>query len=496
MAIDLNRYIFPEDQNGNCAPLPKQQQFMDLAGDPNGPKVIGYFGGVGSGKSVTLCGTILGQCVQYGGEWVISRLYMPELRRTTMKTFLEMIPPELLVEHRIADAEVKIKSISGKPATVYFVGLDEPTKLLSLNLSGAGIDEGSEVPEEAFLLLLNRLRNKNGLRKLLVVGNPRGHNWVYKYLVAKKNLKNPEAYHMIHAPSTENKHLPDGYVQGMLDTYSPERIKRDVMGSFESFEGQVYTEYDRSLHVVRPFVIPNNWSRHIRIDHGFKNPASVGFYAISPDGDVYKYREIYVREWLISEIVNGNQKLKKEGKEWRGISQFVGTNVSSYQTVKIDPSTKQRNGIKGESAYDEYVRNWNKDLPDAMPPIQLAKNDVVVGIDRVKQYLKPHPKSGKPSLFFFDTCVETLEEIGTYRYPELRPSEQGNKSEKENPVKIHDHAMDEMRYMVVDLPERYKPLQDEIDRHKKYTAAEIRMQDEYQKLLQPKEGKDPFGDGI
>lgn len=475
--IDLNKYIFPIDDKGEHGPLPKQKTFMDLANDPKGPQCLGYFGGVGSGKSVVLCGTILSQAVVYGGEWVISRLYMPELRRTTMKAFLEMVPPELLIEHRVADAEVRIKSVTGKPATIYFIGLDEPTKLLSLNLSGAGIDEGSEVSEEAFMLLLNRLRNKQGLRKIYVVGNPRGHNWVYKLLVQKKNLKNPNNYHMILAPTTENTHLPEGYVQNMLDSYSPERVKRDVYGSFDSFEGQVFSEFDREQHVVRPFKIPTNWERHIRIDHGFRNPAAILFFAVSPDGEVYVYKEIYEREKLIRELV---ELVKKN----------VGK-TDKFQTAKIDPSTKARRGIAGESDYDEYRRHW----PDKLPVLGMAKNDVQVGVDRVKSYFKIHPKLKQPMLYIFDNCVNLLEEVSTYRYPELRPNEQGNKSEKENPLKVHDHAVDALRYFIVDLPEPYKTEPDEFERRKKYNDIEIKLQDEIKFLKKPKgDTKDPWGD--
>lgn len=461
---------------------------MGLANDPEGPQCVAYFGGVGSGKSVVLCGTMLGQGIMYGGEYVISRLYMPELRRTTMKTFLEMVPAELLIEHRVADAEVWVKSASGKPAVFYFVGLDEPTKLLSLNLSGAGIDEGSEVSQEAFLLLLNRLRNKLGLRKLLVVGNPRGHNWVYQLFVAKKGLKNPNNYQMILAPTTENIHLPTGYVQNMLDTYSPERIKRDVFGSFDSFEGQVYSEFDREMHVVRPFRIPASWPRHIRMDHGFRNPAAFLFFAISPDGEVFLYKEIYQREWLIEELINGK---KQHGKILPGLKQSLNKDADSFKTAKIDPSTRRRDGKRGESDFDEYVRHW----PDKLPPLGLAKNDVELGVDRVKLYLKIHPKTKAPSLFIFETCQNTIEEISTYRYPELRPAEQGSKNEKENPLKVHDHAMDALRYMIIDLPEPYKPEPNENERFEKYTNIEIKFQDELKAMKQPRTDKtDPWQD--
>lgn len=485
--IDL-RECFPESLTGSRGPLPKQKEFLDTSLDPKRSKYIAYVGGIGSGKSLIGCITVLHWAVLYPGDYLICRQFMPELKDTTYSTFKLVCPPDLILEDRVADMKIKIKAIGGKSSWVLFRQLEEPEKLRSLNLSGFYIDEANQVSEEGFMLLQGRLRG-SGIRKGILTTNPKGHDWIYRWFFQKDHMKDAvvkAAFHLIKAPSTENIHLPDGYLQSVMASWDDARIQREIQGSFDAFEGQVYSDFRRDIHVVRPFRIPANWERHIRLDHGYRNPAAVLFFAISPEGECYCYKELYVREWLIKEIVLGNKKEKKEG--------LVGLTRGgpSFITAKIDPSTKARRGSSGESDFDEYRRHW----PETLPHLQLAKNDVQVGIDRVKSYLKPDPKTNKPLLYVFETCVNLLEEITTYRYPDLRPNQQGTKNEDEKPIKVDDHALDALRYMVVDLPERYKPLQDEIDRHKKYTAAEIRMQDEFKKLTGPKDFKDPFSDGI
>ncbi len=461
---------------------------MDISLDRTKSKYIAYIGGIGSGKSLIGCITVLHWALLYPGDYLICRQFMPELKDTTYATFKLICPPELIEEDRIADMKIRIKTPSGKPSWILFRQLEEPEKLRSLNLSGFYIDEANQVSEEAFMLLQGRLRG-GGIRKGIMTTNPKGHDWLYRWFLQKDHMKEQivkDQYYLIKAPSTENIHLPDGYLQSVMASWDEARIKREIEGSFDAFEGQVYSDFRRDVHVVRPFRIPANWDRHIRIDHGYRNPAATLFFAVSPDGECYVYKELYVREWLIKEIVLGNKKEKKDGL----IGFIQGT--SSFKTAKIDPSTKARRGGTGESDYDEYRRHW----PDNLPPLQLAKNDVQLGIDRVKSYLKSDTKTNRPLLFIFDTCVNLLEEITTYRYPDLRPNQQGVKSEDEKPIKVDDHALDALRYMIVDLPERYKPLQDEIDRHKKYTQIEIRMQDEFKKMTGPKDSKDPFSDGI
>lgn len=479
--IDLNN-SFPEGKDGTRRPLPKQGELLRRVLTLTGPKYVAYVGGIGSGKSLIGCIAMLSQAVMYPGDYLISRQFLPELKITTYKTFLEICPPELIAEHRIADMMVKIKCGNGKHSNIYFRQLEEPDKLRSLNLSGFLIDEANQVSEEAFLLLQGRLRG-SGLRKGIIVSNPNGHDWLYRWFYKKDHLRSDQAknqFSLIMAPSTENVHLPDGYIQDMMNAWSDERIKREIMGSFDAFEGMVYHEFRRDVHVVRPFRIPDTWERHIRKDHGYRNPAAFVCFAISPEGEVYVYREFYEREWLIHELLNGDTKTKKIGfvEKCRG---------EKFLTAKIDPSTRARRGTTGASDYDEYVKHW----PESFPALQMAKNDVQVGIDRVKSYLKVNPKNNKPLLYIFDTCENLLEEITTYRYPDLKPNQQGKKSEHEKPIKVDDHALDALRYMIVDLPEPYT-FEKKDDRHLKYRAAEISLQDEYENLTNPKP-KDPFG---
>jgi phage terminase large subunit len=395
-----------------------------------------------------------------------------------MKTFLDMCPKELILEIRVADAEVHIRSSQGK-AIVYFIGLDEPGKIDSMNLSGFAIDEASQTTEEAFLKLQGRLRNTKGLRKGLLVGNPKGRDHVYRYFVSKTAIK-PEQhskYKMIVAPSTENIHLPDGYIEGMLGSYSKERIQRDIMGSFDSFEGMIYDDFSRNIHVVEPFEIPTGWTRIVGADHGFANPAAMLFGAVDHDGNVVIYKELYLREHLIKDICG-------RFKELIGASAENPKGKEKIDAIYIDPSTKARRGQLGVSDFSTYLEY----LPDNVPLI-CANNEVSAGIDRVKTYLRANPATKKPRLTIFNTCHNLIEEIGEYRWAELSASQEGQKNQKEEPRKYNDHACDALRYLVMSRPDPSK-------REKKFEGwptINSSIQKELEILRNPKP-KDPFND--
>jgi PBSX family phage terminase large subunit len=386
----------------------------------------------------------------------------------------------------VALSEVHIKSASGKPAIFYFVGLDEPDKLRSLNLSGFGIDEASQVSEESFLLLMNRLRNPKGLRKGVIVGNPAGHNWVFHRFVKQDSLRTEEAkrdYMLIRAPSTENVHLPDGYVASMLANYSDERVQREIMGSFDAFEGAVYPEFRRDVHVIKPFKIPSEWTRVIGIDHGYRNPSAWIWAAVDGDQNLYVYREFYEREWLIEEICKGHRVRNQAGVT----TLMKGEKISM---AVIDPSTRaERNEKNGEKVSDFTI--YQDNLPSDFP-LATANNDVTAGIDRVKSYMKIDPRTNKPKLFIFDSCTNLIDELCKYRYMELNHSQVGKKNEREQPYKHDDHAVDALRYLIMSQPEPYVAT-DEIYTKIKYNSLEGSLHRDLERIRAPKSNKDPFG---
>lgn len=477
VTIDLST-LFPAGTDGTHKPLPKQREFLNTVLDPKGPQFVSYYGGFGSGKSVVLCAAILTQAVTYGGEYLISRHFMPELRRTTMKAFLDMCPKDLILEIRVADAEVHLKSARGK-AIVYFIGLDTPDKIDSMNLSGFAIDEASQTTEEAFLKLQGRLRNTKGLRKGLLVGNPKGRDYVYRYFVSKIAIKEDQRhkYRMFVAPSTENIHLPEGYVENLLGSYSKERIQRDIMGSFDSFEGMIYDEFDRNVHVVKPFEIPSSWTRIVGADAGYTNPAVFLFGAVDHDGNIIIYREIYQRETLIKDLC-------AQFKSAIGCSPHNPRGTEKIDAIYIDPSTKARRGQLGISDFTTYMEY----LPDSIPLLP-ANNEVSPGIDRVKTYLRTDPKTKKPRMLIFDTCTNLLEEVGEYRWSELSASQEGSKNQKEEPRKYNDHAMDAWRYLVMSRPDPARRIKEV----RGFPSMSTGIQKELEELRKPKQ-RDPFGD--
>ena len=71
--------------------------------------------------------------------------------------------------------------------------------------------------------------------------------------------------------------------------------------------------------------------------------------------------------------------------------------------------------------------------------------------------------NGKPGLFIFSNCTNTIKEIETYRWREKSVTQAQDLNEPDVPEKANDHAMDALRYFAVsythrtESPKPYKP---------------------------------------
>ncbi len=64
-------------------------------------------------------------------------------------------------------------------------------------------------------------------------------------------------------------------------------------GRWDINVGFFWEGYWTDKNIVEPFMPPLNWKRWRAMDWGFARPYSIGWYTISPDGEIYRYRELY-----------------------------------------------------------------------------------------------------------------------------------------------------------------------------------------------------------
>ena len=431
-------------------PLPKQLTFLR---SPAREAV--YAGGFGSGK--TLSGgfkALLAALEHPGTVGLVGRQTYGALRDNTQKVLLEgddkppIIPPEL-VATRSEKGGTSVTLHNG--SEILFRSFQDwnETKLLGPNYGFVYVDELTECTEKVWLAFLSRLRHPAGPEQAWGTTNPNGHDWVWRRFHPDSGQAESDTL-LVHAPSEENVHLSDTYM-AWLRSQQPEWQKRYVDANFDTAAGQIWDEWNRTVHVVPPFEVPYQWTRFESLDHGRRNPTAVLWWAVDPEGNLIVC-DGYYEPGLVEQHATAIKTTRGERK---------------WPPIVADPQVFTR-GFDGQCVNDEYQRHGIQ--------LQAAANDVAAGLNRVSEWLTRragevfpdwHPyagtlgpdEQGAPRLYVIDTpgTQDLRREIPDYRWRDLSPSQADKTDEPEEPRKKDDHACDALRYGVMSRARPWAP---------------------------------------
>lgn len=334
-------------------------------------------------------------------------------------------------------------------ARIWVGGLDHPGKVLSSERDFIYVNQAEQLAIEDWETLTTRATGRAGNVKIAqCIGdcNPGPPQHWIKAREKTGKLKLLETRHEDN-PSLFNE---DGNVteQGKvtivaLDGLTGARKLRLRFGQWAQAEGAVYDIWDDSIHLIDRFEIPKDWPRYRVVDFGFTNPFVCQWWAQNPDGDLIRYREIYMTQCTVKvhaqrilELENAVRFKVTRGKQQVEISETALIQVTVCDTDAEDRATLQENGISTIA----------------------ARKDVRPGIDAVTERLKKTAK-GKPRLYLMrGSLVETDPSLANKRKPTCTEEEipgyvwqvvKDGKPVKEEPLKLDDHGCDGMRYMVM-----------------------------------------------
>lgn len=248
-------------------------------------------------------------------RWAAIRGTYPQLRDTTMRTVFQWLPVEYFGKFHADEHRYVVKAFENCEFEILFRALDRPDdvkKLLSLDLTGAFVNEMREIP----WAVIDALQGRCGRFPAKVDGGatwygmwgdtnpPDSDSKFYKFF---EETKLPSGFaRLFKQPSglsaeAENiPNLPDGYYQRLAMGKSPEWVNVYIHGQYGFvMDGKpVYPEYKDRVHCqeVEPVpgpVVYRGW------DFGL-TPACV-FSQILPDG-----------RWLVfDEIVSDNMGIER-----------------------------------------------------------------------------------------------------------------------------------------------------------------------------------------
>jgi len=267
------------------------------------------------------------------------------------------------------------------------------------------------------------------------------------YDASLRDPNNPDdkGWSTIYIPASmlDNKYLDAGYAAQFGGL--PDHIQRQLRdGDWNVVPGAFFDCFDTQTHVIRPFKIPEHWTRFRSVDWGHATPFSVGWWAISDGepvidsaGDEHVYPEgamIRYREWYGCEKKNNNATTK--GLRISGTELAQGIQAREDEGEKItysvaDPSMWRSDGgpSQAERAYQDGII------------FRKADNQRELGWQEMYRRMKDE------MLFVFNTCQDFIRTIPAIQADERRPEDitQTNRGGE-------DHIADETRYACMSRP--------------------------------------------
>jgi PBSX family phage terminase large subunit len=260
-------------------PVNEQQAgFMESSA----PRLL-FSGAFGAGKTVALCAKGLKLSLDYPHNYgLICRKVRATLGQTTIKTFLERVCPQELIES-YNKSEGLITLTNG--SQILFGGLDDPLKLGSLELGWAGIDEAIESVEDDWNMIEGRLRLADVPHVIMAATNPGPPaHYLHRMFFT---LGKGEVYQ---AGTLDNPQLPEDYRQRMQE-FEGTYYDRYVLGQWVGMEGLVYSAFDEKGCVIPRFEIPKSWLVYSGHDFGDAHTVAL-FLAENPGtGEFFGFSE-------------------------------------------------------------------------------------------------------------------------------------------------------------------------------------------------------------
>lgn len=290
----------------------------------------------------------------------------------------------------------------------YCLGAEKVSQVSKLRGSSIKYCYGDEVAEwnpEVFELLKSRLDKPYSCFDGAL--NPQSPNhWLKKFLDSDADIYSQ------HYTIFDNPFLPKEFVDNLCREYAGMvYYKRYILGEWALAEGLIYPMYEEAVSEPLDGAEMDRITEWVlSIDYGTQNAFAALLWGLK--GGVWHC----VREYYYSGRDTGQQKTDEEYAS--DLDTFIG-NLTDLETI-IDPSA---------ASFIALLRKR-----DGRYRVRKADNNVADGIRETASAMR----QGKIKIS--RACKNTISELQGYVWDE--------KAADDVPVKINDHAMDSMRYMV------------------------------------------------
>lgn len=308
-----------------------------------------------------------------------------------------------------------------------------PDSLVGDSLDGVIMSEAAKHTKETWERYIRpALSDKRGFADFPTT--PEGFDWLYDQWMLGKDPSLQGVYESWKFPSWYNQVIfplgvDDPEIKLARKTLTETSFKQEYGAEFGSFAGKIYDEWDISKHVKNHEFRPD-WPNYIAFDWGFTNPMAAVEFQVSPQDEIFIWREYYKPRMRLENALREMQN-------------------------RLQPEGYHIDLCFGDAADPEAVATVNaKFAPCFADP--KSKTNWRDGVDLIISFLARDagdedeygtPADPYPALFVDPSCTNTIREFNNYK----APSGSNGKNAPEAGLKQDDHALDALRYGLVHI---------------------------------------------
>ena len=306
-----------------------------------------YMGSAGSAKSYFITQKLIVRACNEKIKILVCRRTGATIRNTCFSLFKDIIAKWQLTPYvKIRETDFNIRFPNG--SEIIFIGLDEETKLLSLNGIGViFIEEVFEVPKAIVEQLNLRLRGNTPNQQIIMAFNPISRNhWLYEFC----EVSPPTSFIFTHSTYKDNPFLNAAYVAELEELYTRNpakaRIFCDGVWGIDA-EGLVITNWRKERFDAMELA-SRGYEHRAGLDLGWIDKTAIIDTLYDRENKViYVFNEFYKSGCQLSEIAGAldSMNLKKtkifvDAAEPRSIQYFRQEGINAVACSKGKDSVK------------------------------------------------------------------------------------------------------------------------------------------------------------
>lgn len=370
-----------------------------------------YGGARGGGKSYLVRAREVLRRAEYpGSKGLIIRKTYPELLANHIRPFFTEYPGTRELYNK---SEKTIYWPNGSTTEFsYLQGQDDVYTYQGREYEDISVDEVTQHLWETIKIL--RASNRTVMPKItptmFLTGNPGGvgHQDVKRLFVDKIYLEgeDPEDYDFVQAFVKDNKELMDkdpDYVKRLKAL--PDRLRRAYLdGDWNVFAGVAFDELD-SIHIVKPFRLPDNTRFLAGYDYGYAHPFAFILLAITPDG------KVYVVDYLCKNKKRPDEQAKMivDKLDEYGIPHiyiYAGTDIWSNREGRDTIYEQLRSGVGKRGT---FLR---------------AHTDHIQKVAEIRKLVAwRNTQTGDPQLRFFENTIDVFNQVRSMQIDPKKPED-------------------------------------------------------------------------